>query len=307
MEVHMKGYKALNMDMSSAYGDMVYEIGKKYTITGELKMCKNGFHFCKYLEDIENYYTITESRIFEVETDGEIIEEYDKSCTESITLVRELSKEEIYQYFVDNQERILDKNWRYRKTLADQGLCLDKLINDENLYVRIEVAKQGYGLETLIHDEDPWVRVVVAEQGYRLDTLVNDENPYVRATVAEQGYGLDALVYDENSDVREKVVRQGYGLETLVHDKDWSVRTAVAKQGYGLDILVHDLSPEVRMAVANQGYGLNILANDENMFVRMIAAMQKRNLNKQRYKKCPFIGLFFHIKNIFMQTIHGII
>ena len=105
----MKGYKALNMDMSSAYSSMVYEIGKKYTITGESKMCENGFHFCKYLEDIENHYTITKSRIFEVETEGEIIDEGTKSCTESITLIRELSKEEIRQYFVDNQERILDK------------------------------------------------------------------------------------------------------------------------------------------------------------------------------------------------------
>ena len=304
----MKGYKALNMDMSSAYGDMVYEIGKKYTITGELKMCENGFHFCKYLEDIENHYIITESRIFEIEAEGKIIDEGTKSCTESITLIRELSKEEIRQYFVDSKERILKMSLYCRKALADQGLCLDKLVNDKNWRVRIAVARQGYGLETLIHDENPWVRVVVAEQGYRLDTLVNDENPYVRATVAEQGYGLDALVYDEDSDVREKVVRQGYGLETLVHDKDWRVRTAVAKQGYGLDILVHDLSPEVRMAVANQGYGLNILANDENMFVRMIAAMQERNLDKQRYKRCPFIGrFFFHIKNIFMQIIHGII
>lgn len=30
----MQGYKALNMDMSPKYGDMTYEIGKKYTITG---------------------------------------------------------------------------------------------------------------------------------------------------------------------------------------------------------------------------------------------------------------------------------
>ena len=117
----MKGYKALNMDMSSAYSDMNYEIGKKYTITGELQMCENGFHFCKCLEDIENHYPITKSRIFEVETEGEIIDEGTKSCTESIVLIRELSKEEIHQYFIDNQERILDKNWRCRKVLADQG------------------------------------------------------------------------------------------------------------------------------------------------------------------------------------------
>ena len=176
----MKGYKALNMDMSSAYSNMSYEIGKKYTIIGELKMCKNGFHFCKYLEDIENHYTITKSRIFEVKVEGEIIEEYDKSCAKSIMLVRELSKDEIRQYFIDNQKRILDKNWLCRKALAAQGLCLDKLINDEDWRVRVAVAGQGYGLDVLINDKNWCVRRAVARQGYGLDILVNDEKPWVR-------------------------------------------------------------------------------------------------------------------------------
>ena len=154
----MKGYKALNMDMSSAYGDMSYEIGKKYTITGKLKMCENGFHFCKYLEDIENHYTITESRIFEIEVEGKIIDEGTKSCTESIALIRELSKEEIHQYFVDNQERILEKYYLCRKALADQGLCLDKLVNDEDWRVCTAVAEQGYGLDILVHDVSWYVR-----------------------------------------------------------------------------------------------------------------------------------------------------
>ena len=195
----MKGYKALNMDMSSAYSNMSYEIGKKYTITGKLQMCKNGFHFCKYLEDIENHYPITKSRIFEVETEGEIIDRNIKFCAESITLMRELSKEEIHQYFEDNQERILKENWLCRKALADQGLCLDKLIYDEDLDVRRAVARQRYGLHVLIHDKNPWVRAMVAEQGYGLETLINDENPYVRAAVARQSYGLETLIKDGNS------------------------------------------------------------------------------------------------------------
>ena len=80
----MKGYKALHMDMSSAYRGITYEIGKKYTITGKLKICENGFHFCKYLDDIEGYYAITEARIFEVEAGGKIINRGNKSCAESI-------------------------------------------------------------------------------------------------------------------------------------------------------------------------------------------------------------------------------
>ncbi len=242
----MKGYKALNMDMSSAYGDMIYEVGKKYTITGELKMCKNGFHFCKCLEDIENYYEIVRSRIFEIKAEGEIIDGNIKSCTESITLIRELSKEEIHQYFADNQERILNKNWRYRKALADQGLCLDKLVYDKDSDVREAVARQGYGLETLIKDKNYHVRMEVARQGYNLSVLVKDESPFVRMTVAKQGYGLDVLIHDEYSQIRAEVARQGYGLDILINDKSTIVRENVARHGYRLDILIYDEEPSVR-------------------------------------------------------------
>ena len=176
----MKGYKALNIDMSSAYSDITYEIGKKYTITGKLKMYENGYHFCKCLEDIELYYKIAESRIFEVEAEGKIINANNIFCAESITLVRELSKEEIHQYFVDNQKRILKKSWYCRRILADQRLCLDKLIHDNDADVREAVAKQGYGLDILVHDESAIVRLEVVKQKYGLDILIHDENPWVR-------------------------------------------------------------------------------------------------------------------------------
>ena len=153
----MKGYKALLSDMSSRYGHMTYEIGKKYTISGPLKMCENGYHFCTELEDIEQYYPISKSRIFEVEADGSIIHDDSKYCAESITLIRELSKEEIRQYFEDNQDKLIDdEDWRVRAAVAEQSYGLGQLINDENWHVRAAVAKQGYGLDKLIDDED-WI------------------------------------------------------------------------------------------------------------------------------------------------------
>ena len=185
--------------------------------------------FRKCLEDIELYYKIAESRIFEVEADGEIIDGGNKSCAESITLVRELSKEEIRQYFVDSKERILKMSLYCRKSLADQGICLDKLVHDDDGRVRAAVAEQGYGLDILIHDEDWRVRAAVARQGYGLDILIHDKNWCVRRTMARQGYGLDILVNDEDCDVRAAVARQGYGLDILIHDKNWCVHR-VAKQ-----------------------------------------------------------------------------
>lgn len=44
----MKGYKAFLSDMTTRHGDnTVYEVGKTYTVEGEVKICENGYHFCK--------------------------------------------------------------------------------------------------------------------------------------------------------------------------------------------------------------------------------------------------------------------
>ena len=190
----MRGYKALNKDMSTKYGNMTYELNKVYEIEVELIMCENGYHFCKELINVFNYYPL-DSRVFEIDTlDGEIIKKGDKYCTNRIKLIREVYKEEINKYIEDN---------------------LDILINNEDRYVRLAVAEQGYGLDILINDESLYVRAAVAEQGYGLDKLINDEDSYVREAVARQGYGLDILINDESPFVREAVARQGYGLRYI--------------------------------------------------------------------------------------------
>ena len=133
----MRGYKALNEDMSTLYGDMTYELNKEYEIEGELIMCENGYHFCTELINVFIYYP-SDSRVFEIDTlDGEIIKKGDKYCSSKIKLIREISKEEINKYIEDN---------------------LDILINDPNPNVREAVAKKGYGLDKLINDEYEYVR-----------------------------------------------------------------------------------------------------------------------------------------------------
>jgi len=222
----MKYYKALDMDMKAKHGNgMQYEIGKWYVTEGEVIPCKNGFHFCDSIEAINAHYTIRESRIFEIEADGKIVKCDDKYIAERIKLVKEIKKEEIGDYFRQNQE---------------------KFITSKNSYIRMAVAEQGYGLDVLINDEDHWVRAAVAKQGYGLDILIDDADCLVRQAVAEQGYGLDVLINDAYSWVRAAVARQGYGLDILINDKNSAVRTIVAEQGYGLHILIRDENDYVR-------------------------------------------------------------
>ncbi len=161
----MKGYKALDKNMEAVYGNGVQlKLGKKYTVKGDIVPCRNGFHFCEKIEYLNCCYDIKDSRIFEIEADGNIKKDKQKYAAESICLIKELSKEEIRNYFQQNYQAMID---------------------DEDWRIRVAVAEQGYGLDVLVHDEDCDVRLAVAQQGYGLDVLVHDQNFYVSETAKE--------------------------------------------------------------------------------------------------------------------------
>lgn len=183
----MRGYKALSWDMKAMYGNrMQYELGKTYSVDGKIIPCINGFHFCGNIEDLNCYCDIAESRIFEVEVAGRIKKQHIKYAAEKIRLVRELTKQEISDYFKENYKMLCkSKNEHVRIAVAKQGYGLDKLICDKNFRVRTEVAKQGYGLDILVYDEDPCVRYIVAERGYGLDVLIKDRDSDVRRMAKE--------------------------------------------------------------------------------------------------------------------------
>ena len=104
----MKGYKMLKSDMSTIYGDMTYEIGKTYKLEDEIIPCKNGYHFCEKLTDCLRYYhnEDNDKRFFEVETGNNVIEKGDKCVTNEITLIRELTIDEVFDYIRENKNKV---------------------------------------------------------------------------------------------------------------------------------------------------------------------------------------------------------
>lgn len=92
----MKGYKGFDKDLKCR--GFQYEIGKEYEHKGEIELCKEGFHFCKSIIDVKDYYDITDEncRLCEIEAIGEVIEGDDKCVTNKIKIIREISKEEMY-------------------------------------------------------------------------------------------------------------------------------------------------------------------------------------------------------------------
>ena len=91
----MKGYKAFLLDMTTLHGDdTVYEVGKTYTVEGEIKICENGYHFCKKCVDVYDYYS-KPCRICEVSVTGAVQTQGNKSVGRRLKILRELTADEI--------------------------------------------------------------------------------------------------------------------------------------------------------------------------------------------------------------------
>lgn len=90
----VKGYKVFNPDWTCNR--------KQYTCPGKfeedvnLGVCKRGMHFCEKLRDCFGYYKFDpKNKVAEVIAYGDVITKGDKSCTNKLEIVRELSWAEV--------------------------------------------------------------------------------------------------------------------------------------------------------------------------------------------------------------------
>ena len=86
----IKSYKGFDKNLKCR--DFQYEIGKKYEMDGEIKVCNRGFHACESPFDVFDHYTMIDSRFCEVEQDGNISKEDrgTKICSSKIKIKAEL-------------------------------------------------------------------------------------------------------------------------------------------------------------------------------------------------------------------------
>jgi hypothetical protein len=91
----IKGFKAFDKDLKCR--GFQYEFGKDFYYKGEIELCASGFHFCKSLGSVYNYYQFSnEVVVCEVESEGDVIDEVDgdKSVTNHLRILRMLNAEE---------------------------------------------------------------------------------------------------------------------------------------------------------------------------------------------------------------------
>ena len=98
----MIGYKAFDKNLQCR--GFQFEVGKTYE-TGrakeDLRLCSDTvFHFCRELYKIESVsdYHISESRVCEVIAEGDVVTDGDKYGTNKLTILREITREELNEY-----------------------------------------------------------------------------------------------------------------------------------------------------------------------------------------------------------------
>ena len=90
----MIGYKAFKHDWTC--NDFQYQLGQTYEMPeNEIKLCEKGFHFCQWSSDVFQYYKDNDDVYAEIKAEGKIIQQNDKCVTSKITIVKQLSKQEL--------------------------------------------------------------------------------------------------------------------------------------------------------------------------------------------------------------------
>lgn len=235
-----KGFKAMNSDMTCR--NFKFEVGKTYEITNgkQLEMCTDsGFHFCKNLENVFNYYDFTKCRLFEVEAFGDVVADCNKSATKKLKIVRELAQDDLNNYRFQFLRHDL-----WFKDRTDEELL--KYKNHYDYKIRRIVVRKLKDLNlmfnTFKNDSDLDVRVAVVEcmkdLGLMFDTFRDDPDLYIRAAVVRCMKDLSLMFQTFKDDpeyfVRESVIEQMTDLklmfETFKNDLDKFVRIAVIKK-----------------------------------------------------------------------------
>jgi hypothetical protein len=92
----MIGYKAFNRNWKCRGHQ--YRIGQTYQMSREeIEIGKSGFHFCRVPIDVLHYSANDDDKYAEICADDKIIERNEVCVSNKIKIIRELTKEDIYQ------------------------------------------------------------------------------------------------------------------------------------------------------------------------------------------------------------------
>lgn len=113
----MLGYKGFDKNFQCR--GFQYAVGKTYQFDGEIKVCECGFHFFTRSLGVFEFYPPLNSRFALVEATGNIDSDNfntSKKCTDELTIVKELSLEELIDHTGEIISPLIDA---YRSVAID--------------------------------------------------------------------------------------------------------------------------------------------------------------------------------------------
>ena len=121
-----------------------FSIGKTHTEEVTPKLCGRGFHYCKTIKDVFSFYKNDgRNRFCLIEVLGDVDEGVEKSCTNKIKIVRELSKQEVSNGITDEfvakqMKEMCDKGFMIGGSMALKihGYKIDRPISDIDLVTK---------------------------------------------------------------------------------------------------------------------------------------------------------------------------
>ena len=91
---NIKGYKVFNSDWTCR--GFQYKVGETFKHNGNIELCGSGFHFCQKASDCFNYYSFdSKNKVAEVLAIGNVETNENKSVTDEITIIREITWNEL--------------------------------------------------------------------------------------------------------------------------------------------------------------------------------------------------------------------
>ena len=161
----MRGYKLMESDMTCR--GFQYEVGKEYSLKDELAMCNKGFHFCENPFDCLKYYDNIEGdkRLFLVEALGEVIVERNKSVTNKIKIVEEITN--IEKFFEENLNNF-KVDWTYLSMKQKLSESFIEKHEDKVNWYCISLWQELSESFTKKHIDKIGIHSIIAKQKYQI-------------------------------------------------------------------------------------------------------------------------------------------
>lgn len=232
MEEKVIGIKGFDKDLKCRGYE--FKIGKTFEEDFTPRLCGRGFHYCKTISDVFNYYPNKNgNRFCVVEVLGTIEEGTDKCCTNKIKIVRELSKSEITSGLTDEALGLK------LKEMSDNGFIIGG---------SFALKAHGYSINRDISDID-----IITTKQDRADIL----SCFINMASIKEFSSRDSICsfkgilgekYDVLQNVNAHYVSRNYlGYDINVQDdiEIWNIKLKYALNGMKKhmdDILVNNIS-----------------------------------------------------------------